>query len=100
MVSCCATVCVAECGLDPRDEQGRRLAELVARVADDVAFVFERRGEHRVEHPPEPDGFVVGLLGNSSRTAATPRSPATPGSICAAWPRQAPAGLRADRASG
>jgi hypothetical protein len=72
----------------------------VARVADEVAFAFERRGEHRVEGPPEPGYFVVGLLGNSSRTQATPGSPAPPGSICAAWPRQCSTGLRADRASG
>jgi hypothetical protein len=61
---------------------------------------IERRGEHRVEGPPEPGDFVVELLGNSSRTPATLGSPAPPGSICAAWPRQCSTGLRADRASG
>jgi hypothetical protein len=63
----------------------------VARVADEDAFALERPGEHRVDGPPESGDFVVGLLGNSSRT---PGSPAPPGSICAAWPRQCSTGLQ------
>jgi hypothetical protein len=58
---------IAKCGLDPRGEQDQWLAELVAGVADEVAFAFERRCErveHRVEGPPELRDFVVGLLGN------------------------------------
>jgi hypothetical protein len=93
---------IGECGLDPRGEEGQWLAELVAGVADEVAFAFGRRCErveHRVEGPPEPGDFVVGLLGNLEPDAWVAGSPGSPLMICAAWPRQCSAGLRADRTS-
>jgi hypothetical protein len=56
---------IAKRGLAPRGEQGLWLAELAAGVADEVVVAFERRNdrvEHRVESPPEPGVFIVGLL--------------------------------------